>query len=254
MKGWGHKVLQRMDGTGQMRDKTKVNIFYTDNRGEYTSKDFKMYLQNQGITHQVTTPYTSAQNGKAEWLHWTFFNRAWAIMSENNFPPRLWGECILTMAYLKDRTPMCTLKDKTPYEAYYGIQPDVSHPWEIGCWAFILKQAEQHSKIYNRLISRRNTGGLLTKFQGLLLLLPQDWLNHSHMQCGIHWIKGWPPTYILTRGEIGQSRRWQKSQWYTRETGNWATSGKWDKLWSMGKWSQQSKWNSKHGPSHMQIE
>jgi len=72
------------------------------------------------------------------------------MMSENKFPPKLWGECILTAAYLKDRTPTRTLKDKTPYEAYYGIRPDVSHLREIGSRAFIFIQAEKNPKIYNR--------------------------------------------------------------------------------------------------------
>ncbi|KAF8573208.1 hypothetical protein K439DRAFT_1376090 [Ramaria rubella] len=61
-----------------------------------------------------------------------------AVMSENNFPPKLWGEILLSTAYLKDRTPTKSLKHKTPYEAYYGKRPDISHLHEIGCQAFVL--------------------------------------------------------------------------------------------------------------------
>ena len=129
-----------------------VNIFRTDNGGEYTSKTFEKYLQDDGIKHQTTAPHTSAQNGKAERLHRTLFDRARAIMSENNFPPKLWGECIKAAAYLKDRTPTRTLKDMTPHEAYYGSKPDISHLRELGCRTFILTQSERHRKIYNRSI------------------------------------------------------------------------------------------------------
>ena len=54
----------------------RVKILRTDNGGEYTSKSFEEYQWCEGINHQVTAPYTSAQNGKAERLHRTLFNRA----------------------------------------------------------------------------------------------------------------------------------------------------------------------------------
>ena len=130
----------------------KVHILRTDNGGEYSSKDFESYLRKQGISHQVTAPYSSAQNGKAERLDHTFFNRAHTIMSENKFPPKLWGECVHTAAYLRDCTPTHTLKNMTPYEAYYGSRPDISHLHKIGCHAFILVTSKHHPKIYDRSI------------------------------------------------------------------------------------------------------
>jgi transposase InsO family protein len=64
----------------------QVRIYQTDNNGEFTSKDFKKYLHKASIKHQLTTPYTSAENGKAERCHRTLLNRARAIMADNNFP------------------------------------------------------------------------------------------------------------------------------------------------------------------------
>jgi hypothetical protein len=68
-------------------------------------------------------------------------NQTRAIMADNDFPPKLWGECFLTSAYLKDRTPTRSLKNMTLFEAYYGKKPDVSHLGEIGCKAFVLIQS-----------------------------------------------------------------------------------------------------------------
>src|SRR5882672_7133555 len=73
-------------------------------------------------------------------------------MADFKFPPSLWGECEQTAAYLKDCTPTHTLKDKTPYEAYYGKKPDLSHLCELGCKAFVLIQSSDQPKIYNRSI------------------------------------------------------------------------------------------------------
>ena len=40
----------------------------------------------------------------------------------------------------------------TPYEAYYGTRPDISHLREIGCQAFMLNQSERLPKIHNKSI------------------------------------------------------------------------------------------------------
>ena len=35
-----------------------VRNLHTNNGGEYKSKEFKEYLENEGITHEFTAPYT----------------------------------------------------------------------------------------------------------------------------------------------------------------------------------------------------
>src|SRR5882724_10944205 len=71
-------------------------------------------------------------------------------MTDCKFPPSLWGECVQTATYLKDHTSMCTLKDKMPYEMYYGQKPDLYHLPELGCKAFVLIQSGDCPKIYSR--------------------------------------------------------------------------------------------------------
>src|SRR6266481_9171351 len=128
----------------------QVKIYRTDNGGEFTSRRFEDYLRTTGVRHEVTAPYTSANNGKAERNHHTILSHTRAIMADCKFPPTLLGECVQTVAYLKDRTPTCRLKDKTPYEMYYGQKPDLSHLCKIGCKAFVLIQSKDQPKIYNR--------------------------------------------------------------------------------------------------------
>ena len=60
------KYFQEWQALVEQETNQKVNIFRTDNGGEYSSKDFESYLQKLGVNHQVTAPYTSAKNGKAE--------------------------------------------------------------------------------------------------------------------------------------------------------------------------------------------
>jgi len=127
----------------------KVKCLHTDNGGEYTSNEFKRYLHKQGIKHQLTAPYTSAQNGCTECTHQTIMDWAQEIRLSLNLPTNMWGECVLTSAYVKNRTPIRTKADTTPFEAYHGQKPNLSHMQELGCQAFVLKQGN-NPKICNQ--------------------------------------------------------------------------------------------------------
>ena len=54
----------------------QVKIYCMDNGGEFTSQSFEGYLHAAGVRHKVTTPYTSAHNGKAERNHHTILSQA----------------------------------------------------------------------------------------------------------------------------------------------------------------------------------
>ncbi|HEV7736039.1 MAG TPA: DDE-type integrase/transposase/recombinase, partial [Chlamydiales bacterium] len=54
----------------------RVKTLRTDNGGEYTSTGFEKYLQESGTRHQLTTPYSSFQNGKSKQQHRTIMDRA----------------------------------------------------------------------------------------------------------------------------------------------------------------------------------
>ncbi|EOY08987.1 Uncharacterized protein TCM_024324 [Theobroma cacao] len=44
----------------------RIKTLRTDNGGEYTSNEFTQFLNQQGIAHQLTAPYTHQQNGVSE--------------------------------------------------------------------------------------------------------------------------------------------------------------------------------------------
>ena len=46
----------------------KIKYFHTDNGGEYISTEFKKLLDEKGIIHEKTAPYSPHQNGSAERL------------------------------------------------------------------------------------------------------------------------------------------------------------------------------------------
>src|SRR5882724_2007839 len=82
----------------------QTKCFRTDNGGEYTSKQFESCLCQQGIQHQLTALYTSSQNGQAEHTHHMIMDRARSICLDLNLPVNIWGKCVLTSTYMKNRT------------------------------------------------------------------------------------------------------------------------------------------------------
>ena len=65
---------------------TKIKILRTDNGTEYMNKNFDAYLESNGIIHQTSCPYTSAQNGVAERKNRHLLEVARSLMFTMNLP------------------------------------------------------------------------------------------------------------------------------------------------------------------------
>ncbi|HEV7735828.1 MAG TPA: DDE-type integrase/transposase/recombinase [Chlamydiales bacterium] len=98
----------------------RVKTLRTDNGGEYTSTLFEKYLRETGTRHQLTAPYSSFENGKSERQHRTIMDRARSILSQTGLKTSMWGECVLTSCYVRNRSPTSALRGKTPYEMRYN--------------------------------------------------------------------------------------------------------------------------------------
>jgi hypothetical protein len=126
-----------------------VGSFNIDN-GELKSTEFVEFCASRGIRIRWTAPSTSAQNGRVERFHYTQFNSARTMRAASNLPPNRWDEFILTATYLRMRIATKSLNNITPYEAYHGHRPDISHLREIGCRAFVLILNKHNPKIFQR--------------------------------------------------------------------------------------------------------
>ena len=59
------------------------------------------------------------------------------MMAQAGLPECYWVEAVATAAYLRNRTPTRSLREKTtPYEKWYGWKPDLSHLRVFGCMAY----------------------------------------------------------------------------------------------------------------------
>ncbi|KAJ9550922.1 hypothetical protein OSB04_014967 [Centaurea solstitialis] len=114
-----------------------VKVLRSDNGTEYTNKSLQEYLSVHGIHHQTTCPYTPAQNGVAERKNRHLLEVTRCMMISMNVPKHLWGQAVLTAAYLINRMPSKLLEWKTPIMMLKGENEYILPLKVFGCVCFV---------------------------------------------------------------------------------------------------------------------
>ena len=126
----------------------KVNTLRTDNGGECLSNDFKKYMKEKGIRHELTAPYSPQQNGVAERMNRTLVESARAMISHSNVRRSYWAEAISTASYVRNRLPSSVLpNNKSPVERWSGRKPNLDEIRTFGCIAYAHVPKEKRSKL-----------------------------------------------------------------------------------------------------------
>ena len=114
-----------------------VKTLFSDQEGEYTSKEFKDYLARKGTKDRLTMHDTPEQNGVAEQLNCTLVKKTRAMLLESNLLKTLWGYAILHAEYIKIHMHTCSLLNKTPYEMVHNQKLNLHDTYEWGKDVFI---------------------------------------------------------------------------------------------------------------------
>ena len=69
------------------------------------------------------------------------------MLIAKQLPTFLWDKAVAHAIYIRNRAPTQALKGMTPFEAWSGIKPDVSHLQEFGCEVWILDEDKNRSKL-----------------------------------------------------------------------------------------------------------
>ena len=118
-----------------------------DNGKELVNDKLKKLAMDEGIIIETSAPYSPSQNGVAERFNRTLLELARAMLISKNLPTFLWDEAVAHAAYLRNRAPTRALNGKTPYEAWHGAKPNVSHLRVFGSDVWVLDESKNRSKL-----------------------------------------------------------------------------------------------------------
>jgi hypothetical protein len=108
--------------------------------------EFKNSLEEEGIKHEFSSPYTPQQNGVVERKNRTLLDMARTMLDEYKTPDQFWAEAINTACYSINRLYLHRILKKTSYELLTDKKPNVSYFRVFGSKCFILIKRGRKSK------------------------------------------------------------------------------------------------------------
>jgi hypothetical protein len=93
--------------------------------------------------------YSPQQNGVVERCNQTVVGMAQALLKLRGMPTIFYGEAVVMVVYILNRSPTKALNGRTLYEAWHGRKPVVSHLRVFSCLAFV-KELGHIGKLNNR--------------------------------------------------------------------------------------------------------
>jgi hypothetical protein len=105
---------------------------------EFKNSQIEGFLEEEGIKHEFSSPYTPQQNGVVERKNRTLIDMARTMLDEYKTPDRFWAKAINTACYSINRLYLHRILKKTSYELPTGKKPNVSYFRVFGSKCFIL--------------------------------------------------------------------------------------------------------------------
>ena len=104
------------------------------------------FLDDEGIKHEFSAPYTPQQNVIVEKKNRTLIEAARTMLDEYKTPNSFWAQEINTACHAINRLYLHKHLGKTPYEIITENKPKVHYFRDFGCKCFILYKKIKGSK------------------------------------------------------------------------------------------------------------
>ncbi|CAI5457772.1 unnamed protein product [Closterium sp. Yama58-4] len=141
------KVFKRWIRYAEREAGAKVKTLRSDRGGEYMGKDLESFLEDKGITHQLSVAYTPQKNGAAERLNRTLIDLARAMLAHAQLDHTWWGAAVQYANWVKNRMGSKGLGGKSPYFMWTRKVPSVSMARVWGCMAQYKVPDQQRRKL-----------------------------------------------------------------------------------------------------------
>src|SRR5699024_8390881 len=113
---------------------------------EFKNLQVEEYLEEEGIKHEFSAPYTPQQNGVVERKNRTLIDMARTMLGEFKTPECFWTEAVNTACHAINRVYLHRILKKTSYELLTGNKPNVSYLRVVERKCYILLKKGRNSK------------------------------------------------------------------------------------------------------------
>ena len=120
-------VFKRFSSRASTNFGIKIKHIRSDNGTEFKNTCLDDYLDELGITHELSAPYTPQQNGVVERKNRTLVEMARTMLDEYKIPRRFWPEAINTACHIINMVYLHKFLKKTSYELLTYKKPNVSY-------------------------------------------------------------------------------------------------------------------------------
>jgi hypothetical protein len=124
----------------------RIKRIRSDNGMKFKNSQIEGFLEEEGINHEFSSPYTPQQNGVVERKNITLLDIARTMFDEYKTPDPFWAEVINTACYSINQLYLHRILKKTSYELLTGKKPNVSYFRVFGSKCFILVKRGRKSK------------------------------------------------------------------------------------------------------------
>jgi hypothetical protein len=145
-KSQTQETLKRFLRRAQNEFGLRIKKIRSDDRMEFKNSQTEGFLEEEGIKHEFSSPYTPQQNSVVEIKNRTLLDMARTMLDEYKTRDRFWAEAINTACYSINRLYLHQILKKTLYELLNGKKPNVSYFRVLGSKYFILMKIGRNSK------------------------------------------------------------------------------------------------------------
>ncbi|KAA3477275.1 Retrovirus-related Pol polyprotein from transposon TNT 1-94 [Gossypium australe] len=130
-----------------------IRCLRTDRNGEFISKEFIAFCNENGTCRQLIAAYTPQQNGVAERKNKTIMNMVHCMFYEKKMPMTFWPEVVNWTIHVINQFPKLIVKDRTLEEAWSGINPSIQYFRVFGCVSHVHISDERRTKLDEKSVS-----------------------------------------------------------------------------------------------------
>jgi hypothetical protein len=145
-KSQTQETLKGFLGRAQNEFGLRIKKIRSDNGTEFKNSQIEGFLEEEGIKHEFSSPYTLQQNGVVERKNRTLLDMARTMLDEYKTPDQFWAEANNTACYSINLLYLHRILKKTSYELLTGKKPNVSYFRVFGSKCFILVKRGRKSK------------------------------------------------------------------------------------------------------------